>query len=370
MTETKKTPFYNVGLEYGADMRELFGYYLPWEYSFGHHEEHTATRERVSVCDLHYMGEMLAKGPDAFELVQKICTSDLANRKPGSIKYTTFCNSNGLMHDDGTIWKIADDEYLIITGDEKDYEWISSNAADMDVEVTNITDKHTTLAIQGPNSKDTLQKLTDVNLGAIPYYNFLNGQVAGIDCRIARMGYTGEFGYELHLHPDHGENIWNALMKAGGEYKIMPLGQAGLESLRQEAGYLLVGNDHDKNTNPFEAGLGGLVQLTKKDFNGKQALQEILEQGISRTMVWFRIPDGTVAENGDGIFLGDKKIGQVTSGSFSPTFKRGTAMGYVQPQYAIQGAKYTIKTSGKSAIAILSSMPLYDPGNTKTIAKK
>src|SRR5690606_24138230 len=107
--------------------------------------------------------------------------------------------------------------------------------------------------------------------------------------------------------------------------------QAGLESLRQEAGYLLVGNDHDKNTNPFEAGLGGLVQLTKKDFNGKQALQEILEQGISRTMVWFRIPDGTVAENGDGIFLGDKKIGQVTSGSFSPTFKRGTAMGYVQP---------------------------------------
>lgn len=366
MTQTKKTPFHDVGVEAGASMVELFGYYLPWEYATGHHDEHQGTRNRASLCDLHYMGEFLIEGPGARDLIQKLCTSDFSKKQIGSIKYTTFCNPDGKMVDDGTVWRLGEDQYLVISGDEADYEWIVQNAADFDVRTRNITDEHTTLALQGPESTDVLKKLTDINLDSIRYYNFIDGKVNGVDCRVARMGYTGEFGYEIHVHPQHGRDMWLAIMDAGSDVRIVPLGQAGLESLRQEAGYLLVGNDHDKRTNPLEAGLGWTVDFSKPDFNGKSALETVRKSGIGRTLVWFRVPDGTVAKKGNAIYTDGKKIGEVTSGSYSPTFKAGTAMGYVQAEHAINGAIYTIRSEDRACAARLSIAPLYDPGNTRT----
>jgi len=366
MTQIKKTPFHDVGVEAGAKMVELFGYYLPWEYATGHQEEHQGTRTRASLCDLHYMGEFLIEGSGAQGLIQKLCTSDFSKKKIGSIKYTTFCNSDGNMMDDGTVWRLAEDQYLVISGDEADYGWILQNAADFDVRIRNITDEHTTLALQGPKSTDVLKKLADINLDSIRYYTFVDGKVNGVDCRVARMGYTGEFGYEIHVHPQHGREMWLAIMDAGSDVRIVPLGQAGLESLRQEAGYLLIGNDHDKRTNPLEAGLGWTVDFNKSDFNGKSALEKVRKSGIGRTLVWFRVPDGAVAKKGDAICTDGKKIGEVTSGSYSPTFKAGTAMGYVQAKHAINGAVYSIKTDGKDCAARLSVASLYDPGNTRT----
>jgi aminomethyltransferase len=362
----KKTAFHEVNLKHGADMRELFGYHLPWEYSPGALEEHISTRQKVSLCDLGYMGKFSIEGPGAQSFVQTLFTRDTGNMKSRSIKYTAMCFPEGTMVDDGTIWKLTNDKFLFISGDEEDYTWISEIAKNFDVNVKNITSEHTTLALQGPKSKDVLSRVTDIDLEKIRYYNFQSGEVAGVDCVVARMGYTGEFGYEIHFHPDSAKKVWTAIMKAGKKHGIVPCGQAALESLRQEAGYLLVGNDHDKSTNPLEAGIGWTVDFAKGGFYGKDALLDILREGVKRRLVWFKIPGGQVARKGDPITSGYMRIGEVTSGSFSPTFDQGTAMGYVRPEFSIHGVDFVIEIQGKSCKAKLSVMPPYDPGDLRS----
>jgi aminomethyltransferase len=276
-----------------------------------------------------------------------------------------MCGTNGNMVDDGTVWRLAESKYMYVSGDEADYQWLESCASGFDVSLKNITAEWTTLALQGPLSTEVLKKLTSANLQGIRYYHFVEAKAASIDCLIARMGYTGEFGYELHFHPQYGEQVWKALMDAGAEYGIVPCGQAALESLRQESGYLLVGNDHDKNTNPLEAGIGWTVKFDKSDFNGKEALLEVLREGVKRRLVWFKLASRAVVNKGDDILNFGEKIGEVTSGSYSPTLDRGVAMGYVEPRYAIPGAQFLISNGG-SERATLSVMPLYDPGDIRT----
>ena len=360
---TKKTPFHEINVEYGAEMREMFGYFLPLEYAPGPVEEHLGTRQRVSLCDLAYMAFSTVEGPEALSFLQKLCTNDFRNLTDGALRYTAMCDEDGNMIDDGTVWRHGETSFMVITGDEGDYDWITKNASGFKVETKDITPVHTTLALQGPKAHAVLSKIADVDLAAIRYYHFTNGRVAGVDCLVARMGFTGEFGYEVHFPPKHARPIWTAIMEAGAEYNIVPCGQAALESLRQEAGYLLVGNEHDKRTNPLEAGIGWTVKFAKDDFNGKQALLDIARQGVKRRLVWFSLPGGEAAETGDAIFSGDKQIGDVTSGSYSPTFRAGTALGYVAPQYAIPGVTYEIEAAQKRCPAKLSVMPLYDPGN-------
>jgi aminomethyltransferase len=362
----KKTPFYEVGLESGAKMIELFGYQLPWEYSVGHQKEHLATRCAASLCDLDYMGSFLIEGPDALAFIQTIMTNDYSRKSVGSIQYTAMCDADGYMMDDGTVWRLGDHKYMFVSGSEDDFAWLEQNAALHDVSLKNITSEHTTLALQGPKSTQVLRKLTSYDLESIGYYRFVETQVAGVTCIVARMGYTGEFGYELHFHPQHGRQIWTDIMSAGAEVGIAPCGQAALESLRQEAGYLLVGNDHDKTTNPLEAGIGFTVKFGKDIFNGKQALTQIAQHGVRRHIVWLDLPSGWLAKAGDLIYIGEKKVGQVTSGSYSPTRKRGTAMGYVTPEHAIPGIMVTIESGGNIYDATLSVMPPYDPGNFRT----
>ena len=365
----KKTPFHEVGIEQGAKMIELFGYYLPWEYNTGGKEEHIGTRERASLCDLDYMGEFIIEGPDAVKFIQKIFTNDFSKLNVGAIKYTAMCDENGNMMDDGTVWKMSETKIMFISGDEGDYEWLTKNTEGFDVTIKNITSEHTTLALQGPSSKIILSKLTDCDLDTIRYYHFTTAKVDGVDCIVDRLGYTGEFGYELHFHPQYGRQIWTAIMEAGKEFDIVPCGQEALESLRQEAGYLLVGNDHDKSTNPLEAGIGWTVKFDKEDFNGKAALRKIAKEGVSRKLVWFMLRGGEIASKGNPIFIDDKKIGVVTSGSFSPTSKNGSAMGYVNPQNAIPGINCMIEIDGKKTKATLSVMPLYDPADLRTKGK-
>jgi len=362
----KKTPFHKVGIEHGAQMAELFGYLLPTEYSAGHVKEHVGTRTAVSLCDLDYMGEFMIEGPDALAVVQHLSTNDYAGKPVGSIRYTAMCDDAGNMIDDCTVWRTGEQEFMIVSGDEEDFAWIESNVQAFDVSVRNITSEHTTLALQGPSSAAVMRKLTSHDLETLRYYRFVEATVAGVDCLLARMGYTGEFGYELHFRPEHGAHVWNETMAAGADFGIVPLGQTALESLRQEAGYLLVGNDHDKTTNPLEAGIGFAVKLDKPDFNGKAALTRIAREGLKRSMVWFDIPSDHVAHTGDPVLFDDQQIGQVTSGSYSPSRQRGTAMAYVAAGHAIPGLTYTIETDGVRHDATLSLMPLYDPSDTAT----
>lgn len=348
-------------------MRDLFGYALPWEYTEGHVEEHLGTRERVSVCDLDYMAEFRVSGPDARAFIQEVCTNDYRTSKSGAVKYTTFCNPDGNMIDDGTVWCFGEGDFLLITGDESDYEWFAEKSKGFSVKIENATDEWTTLAVQGPRSRDTLAKVISAGLlDGLRYYHFVDATVSGMACTLARMGYTGEFGFELHFHPVDGARIWEVVMEAGREFGIVPCGQAALESLRQEAGYLLVGNDHDKNTNPLEAGIGWTVKFGKDSFCGKEALDEIRQQGVARRLVWFNLKDNSVVNNGDTIASGGNDIGTVTSGSYSPTLGHGVAIGYVSPEFAIPGVEFEIKSGKKEHPAVLSVMAPYDPGDALT----
>jgi aminomethyltransferase len=363
----KRTPFHDKGLECGAKMVEMFGYYLPWEYGAGHAREHLATREGVTICDLHYMGEFTIEGPDALRLVQMIATNDYSKKGIGSIQYTAMCDESGLMVDDCTIWRLDTDKYMVISGSEDDYAWISEQAKQLNVATANITDDHTTLAVQGPKSGRVVQALADIDVSTIGYYRFRPAKIHGIDCIIARMGYTGEIGYELHFASSEGPAIWDLVMKAGRPYDIVPCAQAALESLRQEAGYLLVGKDHDRKTNPLEAGIGFAVKFGKEQFIGKAALEKIARDGVRRRMVWLDVASGELADTGDAIFVADRQIGTVTSGSYSPTRNRGTAMAYVDPAHAIPSLDVAVSLhGGKRVNARISNMPLYDPGDTRT----
>ena len=364
---TRETTFHSVGLAAGAEMRELFGYWLPWQYARGPVEEHIATRERVSVCDLDYMAEFRIEGTDAAAFVQNLLTNDFAKLAVGQIRYTAMCRPDGGMVDDGTLWRTGPEEFVLITGNEDDSEWIGQQVSGLDVEITNLTDSWTTLAVQGPRSRAVVANLVEsTELDVLRYYRFLRTTVLGSSCLVARMGYTGETGYEFHLDPQGAEALWNAILEAGAEYDILPCGQAALESLRQEAGYLLVGNDHDPSTNPFEAGIGRVVRFSKPDFIGREALAAIRRDGVDRIMVWLRLSDDTVADPGATLSVDGRQIGSVTSGSYSPTLRRGVAMGYVEPRFAVPGISIDVGPSEASSVAVLSPMPLYDPGDSRT----
>ena len=363
----RQTPFHDVGLEAGAEMQELFGYWLPWQYEPGHVEEHLATRNRVSICDLDYMAEFRIVGPAALPFAQQLLTNDFSNLGVNRVRYTAMCDLDGHMVDDGTLWRLGDDEYLLITGSESDFDWVSEQASEFDVEVSNITSTWTTLAVQGPESRPIIEALVDPEVvESLRYYRFARTSVVGSECLLARMGYTGEFGYEFHLAPDGAETLWNGLLQVGKSKDIVPCGQAALESLRQEAGYLLVGNDHDPTTNPFEAGIGRVVAFGKPDFNGRAALAALRKNGVSRTMVWMKLDGTEVVTTGDPISIDGTQIGQVTSGSYSPTQKRGVAMGYVEPAHAIPGIGVELGLAGSHISATISVMPLYDPGDVRT----
>lgn len=366
---TKKTPFYDINVKYDADMRELFGYYLPLEYPLGAKKEHIGTRQNASLCDIDFMPKFTIEGKDAEVFLQHLLTRDITTLDIGEIKYTCMCYPEGTMVDDGTIWKLNENKFLYIGGSEEDFTWISTNAEKYNVDVENISSEYTLMALQGPKAKDILSQITDVNLDALSYYFFREGQVANINCQVARLGYTGEFGYEIHCKPSKAEKVWATILDVGEKYGIVPCGIGAIDSLRQEAGYLLIGSEFDAGTNPFEVGLGWTVNSRKSEFIGKKALLSIATQGVNRRLVWFKVPSGEVMSRGDSVFIGKMRIGEITCGSFSPTFNRGTAMGFVFPEYVIPGVELEIENQSKRIHAILSEKPLYDPGNTRTLGK-
>jgi aminomethyltransferase len=350
-------------------MRELFGYWLPWQYSAGAVAEHLATRERVTLCDLDYMAEFQIKGSGAYDFVQQLLTNDFSSLDVGQVRYTAMCRDDGTMVDDGTLWRMGVDEFVLISGQESDSEWVSAQATEFDVEITNLTDSWTTLAIQGPRAQYLVEALVPhETVRSLRYYHFVRTRVFGENCTLARMGYTGEQGYEFHLHPRAAEAVWRALLAAGADEGVLPLGQAALESLRQEAGYLLVGNDHDSSTNPLEAGLGRVVKFGKPSFNGRHALATVRREGVQRTLVWLKLDHDAAPENGDMISIDGQPVGSITSGSYSPTQRSGVAVAYLSSRHAITGIPVDVTVGGCVQSATVSLMPLYDPGDVRTRA--
>ena len=354
----KRTPFYDLHKNAGAKIVPFAGYEMPVLYA-GIMEEHKAVRNAVGVFDVSHMGEFFAKGANALSFLQKITVNDVSKLTPGKAQYSAMCFDDGGIVDDLLIYMLAEHSYMIVVNAsniEKDWEWMKKHCP-ADVTFENNSDETALLAIQGPKSLATMQKLTSANLSVIPYYNFVQGSVAGIEMIISRTGYTGELGFEIYFNVAHAEKIWNAIFDAGKEFGITPIGLGARDTLRLEMGYCLYGNDIDQTTNPIEANLGWITKLNKGEFVAKPILEKIKAEGPKRKLVGMMLNDKAVPRHGYPLVVNGTTVGVVTSGTFSPSLEKGIALGYVNVPHTEIGSKIVMDVRGKMIDATVVDLP-------------
>jgi aminomethyltransferase len=354
----KKTTFYNVHVKEGAKIVEFAGYYMPVQYS-SIIAEHKAVRNSVGVFDVSHMGEVFVKGDKALDFVQLITVNDASKLVPGRVQYSAMCYPEGGIVDDLLVYRLGEKEFMLVinaSNIEKDFEWMQKN--NVGAELNNRSDEYSLLAVQGPNSKRVIQKLTSDPLD-MEYYHFINARINGIDMLVSRTGYTGELGYELYFTGDEktAEALWKAVMDAGKEFNIAPAGLGCRDTLRLEMGFCLYGNDIDQTTNPLEAGLGWITKLKKDKFIGKEALLRVKEAGLKRKLVPVTTDEKAFPRHGYDFTAGGKKIGTVTSGTVSPVLDKPIALGYVETQFSDEGSKLNFSIRGKEIPAEVVKLP-------------
>lgn len=355
----KRTPFNDIHKALGAKMVDFAGFEMPVQYS-GIIEEHLAVRKAVGLFDVSHMGEFEVRGRDALPFLQYVTINDVAKLAEGKVQYTAMCYDNGGIVDDLLLYHLGDRYLLVVNASniQKDFEWLMSHRFG-DVQLTDVSERTALLAVQGPQSLATLQKISSTDLSALAYYHFTRGTIAGIPMIISRTGYTGELGFELYLEaePLNCEKVWKAIVEAGKEFGISPAGLGARDTLRLEKGFCLYGNDIDQTTLPLEAGLGWITKLDKGDFIGKQAMMEAKSSGLKRRLVGFTLPDKVIARHGYPLMVNGRSVGHVTSGTFSPVLQRGIAMGYVETAYASVGSTVNVQVRGKDVPATIVKIP-------------
>ncbi len=361
----KVTAFNEIHKKLGAKMVEFAGFEMPIQYPNGIIHEHKKVRESVGVFDVSHMGEFIVKGKDALAFVQKVTTNDASKLNVGDIQYSCFHrNGNGIV-DDLLVYNLGDDKFLFVVNGaniDKDWAWCEENKAGFDVELINESDETHLLAIQGPNSLNTLQKLTDVNLSEIEFYHFRLGKLAGHEMIISRTGYTGELGFEVYFKCSRDEaiKVWDAIMDAGKEYGIEAVALGSRDTLRLEKGYCLYGHDIDETTNSIEAGLGWITKLAKGDFNGSEHLKKVKAEGTTRRLVGFVVEAEKFIPRQDYVISKDgNPIGKVTSGNLSPSLNKPIGMGYVSDEFKAPGTKIDIEARGKKFPAEVVKTPFF-----------
>ncbi len=345
---------------------DFAGYEMP-EYYTSMEEETTACRERVILFDGHAMGEVHLVGNDALAAMQKLCVADISKLRPGRCAYTSMCKEDGSIFDDFVAFCIAPDHYLMTVAAvnvDKSPPWIEEHIRGMDCHMLNLSSGTTCLEIQGPRSRDVLKKLTDVDASneALPYFSFFQGKVAGIDALVARLGVTGELGYEIFFPAEWALDVHDAIMEAGEEFGIAPCGLGTVRNFRLEKVYSIYGRDLGEFTNPFEAAIGWTVKFDKPDFVGKEALQRIQDQGITRRLTGFEVstPEAAVA-GGSDITVNGEKVGQVTACGYSYTLGKTIGLGYVGIDHSTPGTELRLEGSTPPCGATVVEIPFYDP---------
>lgn len=357
----KNTALTETHIALGAKMVPFAGFNMPVQYE-GVNAEHETVRKSVGVFDVSHMGEFLIEGPKALELVQKVTTNDASLLTVGKAQYSCLPNDNGGIVDDLIVYRIKEDTYLLVVNAsniEKDWSWISSKN-DIGAAMRNLSDDYSLLAIQGPKAVEAMQSLTSHDLSAIQFYHFVIGDFAGIEhVIISATGYTGSGGFEIYCKNTEVKQIWDKVFEAGAKFGIKPIGLAARDTLRLEMGYSLYGNDIDDNTSPFEAGLGWIVKFTKA-FNNSDKLSEEKKGVLKRKLVAFELDDKGVPRGGYDIVDSEGNlIGKVTSGTMSPSLKKGIGLGYVAPEFSKFGDKINIQIRKNSAPATVVKLPFY-----------
>ncbi len=347
----------------GGKMVEFAGYNMPVQYE-GVNAEHDTVRNGVGVFDVSHMGEFLLTGPKALDLIQKVTSNDASTLYDGRAQYSCLPNGKGGIVDDLIVYRFNAEKYLLVVNAsniDKDWNWISSHN-DMGVEMRNLSDEYSLLAIQGPKAVEAMQSLTSVNLSAIKYYHFEVGDFAGIpNVIISATGYTGSGGFEIYCKNSEVQQVWDKVFEAGAPFGIKPIGLAARDTLRLEMGFCLYGNDIDDTTSPLEAGLGWITKFTK-EFTDKEFLQKQKEQGVSRKLVGFELVDKGIPRHDYEIANAEGKIiGKVTSGTMAPSIKKAIGMGYVETAYATENSEIFVVIRDKHIKAKVVKLPFYKP---------
>jgi aminomethyltransferase len=355
----KHTAFFEVHRRLGAKIVEFAGFEMPVQYA-GTIEEHKRVREAVGMFDVSHMGEVEVWGNDALDFVQKITINDASKLNEGDVQYSAMCYEDGGIVDDLLVYHMGDHFMLVINAANttKDITWMRSHVFG-DVKIKDRGDDISLLAVQGPKSLATLQKLTQTNLPSLEYYTFTRNKLAGVDMVISRTGYTGELGFELYFPSDIkvGEKVWYAVMDAGKEFGIAPIGLGARDTLRLEMGFCLYGNDIDQATHPLEAGLGWLTKLDKGDFIGREAILKAKERGLTRKLAGFILNEKAFPRHGYELRSNGSPVGSVTSGTFSPILDKGIGMGYIETQYTRPGHEIGVVIRGRQFPATVTKLP-------------
>ncbi|MBL4677803.1 MAG: glycine cleavage system aminomethyltransferase GcvT [Mucilaginibacter sp.] len=357
----KNTALTSVHVNLGAKMVPFAGYNMPVQYA-GVNVEHDTVRKSVGVFDVSHMGEFILKGENALDLIQRVTSNDAAKLYDGKVQYSCLPNEDGGIVDDLLVYRIDDKTYMLVVNAsniEKDWNWISKFNT-QGVEMKDISDRTSLLAVQGPKAADALQSLTDIDLGSMEYYTFTKGKFAGIDnVVVSATGYTGAGGFELYFDNEHADHIWNEVFKAGEPFGIKPIGLAARDTLRLEMGFCLYGNDIDDATSPLEAGLGWVTKFTK-EFTNSEALQQQKQAGVGRKLIGFEMIDRGIPRHDYAIVDADgNTIGKVTSGTQSPSLQKAIGLGYVETAFAKEGTDIYISIRDNKVKAKVVKPPFY-----------
>ncbi|NNC49477.1 MAG: glycine cleavage system aminomethyltransferase GcvT [Flaviramulus sp.] len=345
----------------GAKMVPFAGFNMPVQYE-GINIEHETVRNAVGVFDVSHMGEFLIDGENALELIQKVSSNDASKLTIGKAQYSCLPNDDGGIVDDLIIYKLKEDQYLLVVNAsniEKDWNWIVSKN-NVGANMRDLSDDYSLLAIQGPKAIEGMQSLTSHDLSAIKFYNFVVGDFAGIEhVIISATGYTGSGGFEIYCKNNEVKQVWEKVLEAGSNFGIKPVGLAARDTLRLEMGYCLYGNDIDDTTSPIEAGLGWITKFTK-EFTNSEALKAEKERGPERKLIAFELNERGIPRQGYDIVDGNgNKIGVVTSGTMSPSLGIGIGLGYVPTIFSEVGSKINVQIRKNAIPATVVKLPFY-----------
>ncbi|MBI3922723.1 MAG: (2Fe-2S)-binding protein [Armatimonadetes bacterium] len=364
----KRTPMHHSHENLGAKMIDLGGWERPELYS-SVKDEHRAVRERAGLIDVSTLGKIDLRGKDVVKLLEKVYTNKWSDLQVGRIRYGLMCDEGGIVFDDGTCGRLAGDHYFLTTttgNAETVYQWLDwwLVGTGWDVCVTNVTSCYAAINLAGPDARRILSRLTesDVSNDALPYMGLAEVMVTGVPCRLLRIGFVGEVGYEIHFPSEYGEHVWKAVMAAGADFGARPFGVETQRVLRLEKKHIIVGQDTDANSNPLEAGMSWAVKLDKPDFVGRRALAAAKGRGPRQSLVGFRtVGSKAVPPEGCQIVKEGRSVGRITSARLSPSTGAGIALGWVPVDQSGEGTEVSVRVEGRDRKLQVTHRPFYDP---------
>ncbi len=363
MENLKKTPLNKAHRDLGGKMVDFGGWDMPVQYS-GVIAEHLRTRTHSGLFDVSHMGEFFVEGEDAIKFVNRITTNDVTKLVDGQAQYSALTREDGTVVDDLLVYRFDEGKLFLVVNagtTEKDWDWITSHLKDESLTLTDVSKDYCQIAVQGRDALRILQQMTDENLDDIKYYHFTVGTVDGVDAIISRTGYTGEDGFEVYANEKYAEQLWNKFLeigKFGEEDGILPCGLAARNTLRLESAMSLYGHEISDEITPLEANLGWICKLNT-EFLGRDALAKQKETGLDRKLVGFEMTDKGIARDDFDVYINDKKVGKVTSGSPAPFLKKNIGLAFVPSEFANVGQEIKIDVRGKHLTAQIVPTPFY-----------